>query len=156
MILINKDFTDYSLEGYASLATLMGMVYGAEILAYRVSEALEQIGSRQNWYQDKKRALNLAKKQVNGLISNLETAFDKDFSDVVMKEGTEEAGRRDAEFHALAAEILKLDLLFMVKSEGMDHEKRQNIFKMLSNFKGGEGSKEIDLQGLLKFYRFDD
>lgn len=156
MILIKKDFSDFSLEGYTSVASLMAMVYASEILAYRVSDALETIGMKKDVFHQKRKALNAARRQATSLITNLETAFDSDFSDIVLKEGMEKAGTRDAEFHALAAEILKLVLIFMAKSEGMEYGKRMNIFKMLMNFQGGEGSKEIDINGLLSFFKYKE
>ena len=153
MILIKEDFSDLSLEGYTTMASLMAMVYAAEIVAYRVADALEAIGSRKNFYQEKKKALNQARKNAAGIITGLETAFDTDFDEVVLKDGMEMAGTRDAEFHALAGEILKLTLIFLAKSEGMEYGKRQNMFKMLMNFKGGEGGKDIDLPALLRFFK---
>lgn len=153
MILIKKDFSDFSLEGYTSVASLMAMVYASEILAYRVSDALETIGMKKDVFHLKRKALNAARRQATSLITNLETAFDSDFSDIVLKEGAEFAGQRDAEFHALACEVLELVLIFLAISEGAEYEKRMNIFKALRNFKV---TADIDLPALLKYFRFEE
>lgn len=152
MILIKDDISDFTPEGYTTLATMMSLVYAGEILAYRVTDSLEAMGCRNTIFHKRKKSLNTARRQMQSAIANLETAFDGDFDDIVFNGPVEGAAKRDAEFHALAAETLKLALIFMAKSEGMEYGKRQNIFKMMGNFKGGEN---IDLQGILKFFRFD-
>lgn len=152
MRLINDERDDLSLEAMVVIASIMSMVYGAEIAAYRLADAFDAFGAKGTLVQTKKRALNAARRNCAAMITNLETAFDQPFNQLVMKEGAEYAGTRDAEFHALGAEILELVIVFMSKSEGMDHEKRRNIFKMLNNFKQVSA---VDLPALVKFFRFD-
>lgn len=155
MILIKDDISDFTPEGYTTLASLMALVYAGEILAYRVSDSLDAMGYRSTVFHKRKRALNTARRQIQGAISNLETAFDVDFEDIVFGDPAEDSAKKDAEFHALAAETLKLALIFMAKSEGMEYGKRQNIFRMMMNFKGGPASEKINLSALLTYFKFE-
>lgn len=152
MKIINEQRDDLTLEGMTIVAAIMNMVYGAEIAAYRLSDSLDALGAKGSLVQTKKRALNAARRNCQALIANLETAFDQPFNHLIMREGGEFAGQRDAEFHALACEVLQIVIVFLAVSEGADYERRMNIFKALRNFKVTSG---IDLQGLLKYFNFD-
>ena len=153
MKLINDDRTDLSLEANVVIAAVMNMVYGAEIAAYRLSDALDAIREKGTLMQTKKRALNAARRNCQAMISNLETAFDKPFEQVVTRAGDEYIGQRDAEFHALACEVLDIVIIFLSVSEGLPYEKRMNIFKALLNFKV---TSEVNLAALRKFFRFKE
>lgn len=155
MILIKDDISDFTPEGYTTLATMMSLVYAGEILAYRVAASMEAMGYKGTIFHNRRKALNTARRQIQGAINNLETAFDGDFDDIVFGGPLEDTARRDKELHALAAETLKLALIFMAKSEGMEYGKRQNIFKMMMNFKGGAGSEKINLSALLSYFKFE-
>lgn len=152
-ILVDFENNDFSLEGYTALASCLCMIYGAEIAAYRCAETLDAIGAKNTLFQSKKRALNNARRLQQQVISQLEIAFDGVFDHIVTRMGPKYVAQRDAETHALAVEVLKLVIIFVAKSEGMDHDKRQNIFKMLMNFKSG--APELDLEGLIKYFKFD-
>jgi len=147
MKLINEDRTDLSLEAMVVVAAVMNMVYGAEIAGF------DKIGAKGTLVQEKKRALNAARRHCQGMITQLEMAFDVSFDKLVYREGAEYAGQRDQEFHALAAEILELVLVFLSISEGMEHDKRRNIFKMMRNFKT---PSPVDLVELLKYFKFKE
>jgi len=153
MKLINEDRTDLSLEAMVVVAAVMNMVYGAEIAAYRLADGFDKIGAKGTLVQEKKRALNAARRHCQGMITQLEMAFDVSFDKLVYREGAEYAGQRDQEFHALAAEILELVLVFLSISEGMEHDKRRNIFKMMRNFKT---PSPVDLVELLKYFKFKE
>lgn len=153
MKLINETGDDLSLEGMTTLAAIMNCVYAAEIAAYRVAETLDRMGAKGTFVQRKKQALNAARRHCQAMINNLETAFDSSFDHIIMREGSEYAGRRDAEFHALACEVLQVVLIFLSISEGAEYEKRMNIFKALRNFKV---TADIDLPALLKYFRFEE
>lgn len=155
MILIKDDISDFTPEGYTTLATMMSLVYAGEILAYRVADSIAAMGVGNSIFHQRKKALNTARRQMQSAITNLETAFDGDFDDIVFGGPVEGAANRDKEFHALAAETLKLALIFMAVSEGMEYGKRQNIFKMMMNFKGGPASEKINLSALLTYFKFD-
>lgn len=153
MKLINEAKDDLSMEAMVTVAAVMNMVYASEIAAYRLAESFDKIGAKGTLMQRKKKALNTARRNCQSMIANLETAFDQPFGQLIMREGAEFAGQRDAEFHALACEVLELVLIFLAISEGTDYEKRMNIFKALKNFKV---TANIDLPALLKYFKFKE
>lgn len=153
MKIINEQRDDLTLEGMTIVAGIMSKIYAAEIEAYRLADALDKQGARGTMVQRKKQALRQARRYCGLMISCLETAFDQHFDRIVMREGAEFAGVRDAEFHALACEVSQLVLLFLTISEGATAERRANIFKALRNFKP---LAPIDTDGLLKFFEYKE
>ena len=152
MKLINDTRDDFSTEYYAILGAILSMVYAADIAATRLiaTEVMHKV--KGSLIQEKKRYLAAAVKGAEMMEKNLALAFDDTFDQIIMDGGPEKAGERDNTLHGMAAEVLKLVLMYMAKSNGMDHDKRQNIFKMLGNFKD---DGKVDLPAILKFFRYE-
>lgn len=152
MRLINEQGDDFSLEVLAILGAIQAMGNACEIAAERLDVVLNRWNIKGTLVQQQKRYINAANGNFQRFIHNLECAYDRAYNEIITSRGDDYIAERDETMHGMAAEMLKLAIMYIVKSEGMDNDKRQNIFKALGNFKD---SGTIDLQGILKFFRFD-
>ena len=152
MKLINEAKDDFSLEVLAILGAVQAMGNACEIAAERLSAVLDSWDIKGTLIQQQKRYIKAANRSFDSFLHNLEAAYDKAYSEIITSKGNDYIADRDETMHGMAAEMLRLAIMYVVKSEGMDNDKRQNIFKMMGNFKD---SGTIDLQGILKFFRFD-
>lgn len=152
MKLINEAGDDFSNDILAILGAVQAMGNACEIAAERLSAVLSSWDIKGTLIQQQKRYIKAANRSFDSFLHNLEAAYDKAYSEIITDRGEDKIAERDETMHGMAAEMLKLAIMYVVKSEGMDSDKRQNIFKALGNFKD---SGTIDLQGILKFFRFD-
>lgn len=152
MKLINDTGDDFSNEILAVLGAVQAMGNACEIAAERLSAVMNHFDIKGTLIQQQKRYIKAANRNFESFLHNLEAAYDKVYNEIITSRGDDYIADRDETMHGMSAEMLKLAIMYVVKSEGMDNDKRQNMFKMMSNFKGGDN---IDLQGILKFFRFD-
>lgn len=148
MNLTNKEGNDLSPEGYIQLALCLEMVYAMQIMGYRMSNALDSIGARGNFFQKKKMAFNKARTQFDSFLKNLDVAFDGIFDDIFFREGN--AGERSDELQKLANDVIRILLVWSSRLDGTD-EKRKKLEKALLNFKQ---TSSFDLPAMFKFYNF--
>ena len=139
------------MDVLAILGAVQAMGGACQIAAERLSAVLDGWDIKGTLIQRQKRYINTANRNFKLFVTNLEAAYDKPYEEIITRKGEEEIAERDETMHGMCAEMLKLAIMYIVKSEGMDHDKRQNIFKAIGNFKD---SGEIDLQGILKFFKF--
>lgn len=152
MRLINDERDDLSLECLTIIGSVVAMTYASEIACERLSSVLDLQGIRGTLVQEKRRYINGASRAATALVHNLEAAFDQTMSEIICNDGADNIAERDNTLHGMGAEVLELVITFLAKTEGMEHDKRRNIFKMLNNFKD---TGKVDLQALVKFFRFD-
>lgn len=152
MRLINETRDDFSIEVLTVIGAVVSMTYASEIAAERLSSVLDMNGIRGTLLQEKKRYINAARRAADSFVHNLEAAFDDTMSEIVTNGGPGSIGERDSTLHGMGAEVLELVITYLAKSEGMEHEKRRNIFKMMNNFKDGG---RVDLPALVKFFKFE-
>ncbi len=153
MRLINENRDDLSTECLTIIGAVVSMAYASEIASERLASVLDRNGFKGTLIQEKRRYINAASRAADALVHNLEAAFDTTMSEIVTNGGPDDVAERDSTLHGMGAEVLELVLTFLAKTEGMEHEKRRNIFRMLGNFKD---TGKVDLPALLKFYRFKD
>lgn len=152
MKLINEAGDDFSNDILAILGAVQAMGNACEIAAERLSAVLNQWDIKGTLIQQQRRYIKAANRSFESFLHNLECAYDRAYNEIITSRGDDYIAERDETMHGMAAEMLKLAIMYVVKSEGMDNDKRQNIFKALGNFKD---NGTIDLQGILKFFRFD-
>ena len=149
-MLLNKERDDLSKEGYVIIALFLEMIYGCEVIAYQMSDALDRIGAKGTLFQKKKQALNNARKQADGLVRNLEIAFDETFSQIFNRITGREVLVTES-VQALANDLIRLGLVYLSRGDG-DPEKRARMQKALENFKP---MPDINLDEMLKFFSIE-
>lgn len=148
--LLNEDCSDMSQEGYVIMAIFLEMIYGCEIIAYQMSDALDRIGAKGTLFQTRKQNLNQARRSMDGIVRNLETAFDGTFDQVFNRLTGKEVLVTES-VQALANDMIRLMLVYFSRGDG-DPDKRKNMQKALENFKP---MPNIDLNKLLKFFKVE-
>jgi hypothetical protein len=148
-LIVNRECTDLSAEGYAALAVLVEMVWAVQTLGHRMAYALDLIGARNCLVQKKKQAFNKAKTDVMGLLRGLEVAFDTTFDYATCRVKGEEAERTEL-LQRYADDILHLSLLFYSRVDGEDGDKKARVFRAISNFKQIPG---FDAEALMSFFK---
>lgn len=89
----NGEFTD---EVVTQLAVMAECVYGAELIAYRMSRVLDQKGITGTVFHNRKQALTRARQALDNCLHNLEIAFDTQVLLLYFSRCDESEGKRDA------------------------------------------------------------
>lgn len=127
---------------------MLECVWAAELIAYKVSDSLDEYGIRKSVFQTRKMALNQARRKVQELIRHCEAAFDETFDNIYNHvEG--EACHRSEIVQGWANDVIKLLLIYWVRGEG-DMDKKDAMKKALLNFKA---TNDINIKELLKYYK---
>lgn len=149
MKLLNDTKNDCSNEVMIQLAISLEAVWAAEIICYRLSATLDALGARGTFFQEKKQALNKARRMIQQTITYLETAFDKTFDDIFTRREGEEAMRTE-HIQMLANDLVQLLLIYYARGDG-DMDRKDSMKRALLNFKP---VKDIDLDSIMKYYNF--
>lgn len=158
MNIINEKGTDFSVDILVLLGIMLECVWGAEIVAYKVSRMLEQNQDRpeclgfnitNSLFKRKKESIREARTFIQMALARLEKAFDKTFDRVMEREGEE--GLRAGYMQKTANDIVQLLIIYYSRADG-DIGKRDRMKKALMNFKPDDNM--VDLEGLLKYFDF--
>ena len=138
----NGQFTD---EVVTQLAVMAECVYGAELIAYRMSRILDSKGIKGTVFQNRKQALTRARQALDNCLHNLEIAFDTQ----VFERATGSSIERAEALHYQANDVVQLLLLYFSRCDESEG-KRDAIKKMLRRFKQNPG---LDIESVIDYYR---
>lgn len=144
---LNEKGDDVSAELMIPFAIMLECTWAAEIIAYRMSDTMDAYFQTHTLVQKKKQEFRKARQMVESVIRHLEYSFDVDFN----RAGEKGAGYTDV-IQENANDILKLLLIYFSRSD-TDWEKKHRMKQALINFKPSEEVKDIDLVGLLKYFK---
>lgn len=135
----------FSDEVVTQLAIMSECVYAAEIIAYRMSRILDSQGVKETVFQNRKRALNNARRGLDQMLHNLEQAFDIQ----VFERATGDSKDRAEALHFQANDVVQVLLLYFSRCDESEG-KRDAIKKMLRRFKETPG---LDIESVIDYYR---
>ena len=138
----NGQFTD---EVVTQLAVMAECVYGAELIAYRMSRILDSKGIKGTVFQNRKQALTRARQGLDNCLHNLEIAFDTQ----VFERATGSSTERAEALHYQANDVVQLLLLYFSRCDESEG-KRDAIKKMLRRFKQNPG---LDIESVIDYYK---
>lgn len=149
MKLLADNKKDFSAEVMIQLAIMLEAVYAAEIIAYKVSRTLDTSGFVNSIFQKRKQKFRAGRQKIEGIIKDFEVAFDETFDRIIAKPGEEMM--RANHLHLIANDIVQLLLIYHSRGDG-DQDKKDQMKRALRNFKP---LKDIDLDAIMKYYKFD-
>lgn len=136
---------EFSDEVLTQLAIMSECVYAAEIIAYRMSRILDSQGVKGTVFQNRKQALNNARRGLDSCLHCLEQAFDVQ----VFERATGDDASRAEALHYQANDVIQVLLLYFSRCDEAEG-KRDAIKKMLRRFKQNPG---LDIESVLDYYR---
>ena len=149
MNILNENKVDFSNEIMIQLAIMLEAVYAAEIIGYKVSRTLDSSGFINSLFQKRKQKFRAGRQKIESLIKDFEVAFDDTFDRIIARPGEEML--RANHLQLIANDIVQLLLIYHSRGDG-DQDKKDQMKRALRNFKP---LKDIDLDAIMKYYKFD-
>lgn len=151
--LINEQNTDLSIEAYCLMGSAMYNIAAAEIIMYRMADALDAMKAKGTWFQEKKKYLSGARKACETLLTQLDLATSEANGRIYQhakEKGTLQwADETLQDSYHLAGLI---SVMFFAKSEG-DPKISRNMLKALGNFK--VKNPVMDIDAVLDFFNYN-
>lgn len=148
LLLVKKDWSDLSREGYLALTVMLLNVWVAETVGYQMADSLQALGQKGTIVQQRKHFLTSARKKIEGAIRDLELGFDGTFEKAFTLVKGEEM-RRGEIIQQLASFLLGLEIVALTRDDGSD-DKMASMIKAVKNFKQ---DTELDTDALLRYFK---
>lgn len=148
MRLYREDYQGFSEAVIIQMAIMLEMIWGAEIIAYKVSSTLDyESKTRKSIFQEKKKRLNRARTQLTSVLKDLEFAYQEYFDDI-FSQSIDGVFKYDI-IQDWANDLVHLALIYWARGDG-DMARKDAMKRALLNFKA---VNDIDINELLKYYK---
>lgn len=145
MKVYNDTLTDFSPEYLLQFVALSELIFGADIIWYRIADAMDAIGARGTFIQERRQHMRRARTAMETVRKELEYVFDDKFEMM--------AGKRDDAYddlHEMSLALVQMCLLFISRAE-RNWPAAGRMLKALHNFKAvDDGFGDVD--AVLKLY----
>lgn len=148
LLLVKKDWSDLSREGYLALTVMLLNVWVAETVGYQMADSLQALGQKGTIVQQRKHFLTSARKKIEGAIRDLELGFDGTFETAFTLVKGEEM-KRGQIIQQLASFLLGMEIVALTRDDGSD-DKMASMIKAVKNFKQ---DTELDTDALLRYFK---